>query len=370
MSIETSSQTIQAIWECLTQGASGARLKKPLARWLSDAATKDGWVCGSHVDDLLYDLDLRVKEEEMLSLAGVAKEPVFYRPGRREHQVMGSSHLRVASFAALLIFLERLGLPVDPQPLVQRLRPGLKRGPRLLTSDELHVLWYDQERHKFEITLQAAETDALPGKHATLTTVTGYKVWLFSDATGQATRLSVEGSHWRPRRPRRKLAPGTWVRIQRPYGFGSRIGAIVKDDGGGVTVACDWSPGALLTRDQIAVCRDQADRLPPMRSRLPYGQWTCPDGREVLFNRDYRAVWQRRPSQAAEPADVEEWVNFEDEEWFFDDGNSPWQSRRTAERCEEILRDFGATPAPLVDGRGFIAAYRDTLRFPMSLRVA
>jgi hypothetical protein len=137
-----------------------------------------------------------VEEEELLSLAGVAKEPVFYRPGRREHEVMGFAHLRVASFAALLIFLERLGLPVDPQSLIQQLRPGLKRGPSLLTSAELHVLWYDQERHKFETTLQAAETGALLWKCETLITVTGYKAWLFSDATGQAARLSVEGSYW------------------------------------------------------------------------------------------------------------------------------------------------------------------------------
>jgi hypothetical protein len=30
------------------------------------------------------------------------------------------------------------------------------------------------------------------------------------------------------------------------------------------------------------------------RARCPYGLWTCPDGREVLFNRDYRSVLERR----------------------------------------------------------------------------
>jgi hypothetical protein len=208
--METSSQTIQAIWECLTQAASGARLRRPLARWLSDAETKDGWVCVSHVGDLLYYLDLQVEEEELLSLAEVVKEPVFYRPGRHEHEVMGFLYLRVASFARLLIFLEILGLPVDPQPLVQQLLPGLKRGPRLLTSDELHVLWYDQERHKFGITLEAAETDTLPGKHATLITVTEYKAQLISDATGRPMSLIVEGPHW-------SMAAGSSLRTAAHY---------------------------------------------------------------------------------------------------------------------------------------------------------
>src|SRR4051812_34435506 len=36
---------------------------------------------------------------------------------------------------------------------------------------------------------------------------------------------------------------------------------------------------------------------------LPFGKWTCADGREVLYNRDYVALWQRRPGEPAEQAD-------------------------------------------------------------------
>ena len=44
MSVETSEQTIQAIWECLSRGVAMAPgLKGYLARRLQDA-TKDGWV--------------------------------------------------------------------------------------------------------------------------------------------------------------------------------------------------------------------------------------------------------------------------------------------------------------------------------------
>jgi hypothetical protein len=45
------------------------------------------------------------------------------------------------------------------------------------------------------------------------------------------------------------------------------------------------------------------------RLRLPYGKWTCPDGREVLFNRDYKPILERMPGQPAKPADPTEWVD-------------------------------------------------------------
>jgi len=39
-----------------------------------------------------------------------------------------------------------------------------------------------------------------------------------------------------------------------------------------------------------------------IRRWLPYGMWTCADGRQVLFNRGYRAIWERLPGRAAEKA--------------------------------------------------------------------
>jgi hypothetical protein len=49
-------------------------------------------------------------------------------------------------------------------------------------------------------------------------------------------------------------------------------------------------------------------RLTPSYAHLPYGIWICADGREVLFNRAYTPIWQRRPGQTAEPADPSERV--------------------------------------------------------------
>jgi hypothetical protein len=46
---------------------------------------------------------------------------------------------------------------------------------------------------------------------------------------------------------------------------------------------------------------------PPDR-RL-YGRWRCYDGREVLFNRSYQPLWERRAGQPVEMANPSEWVN-------------------------------------------------------------
>lgn len=54
---------------------------------------------------------------------------------------------------------------------------------------------------------------------------------------------------------------------------------------------------------------------------LPYGMWTCEDGRQVLFNRDYKPIFQRVPGAAATQADSAEWVRtIRKEEWFYTDG--------------------------------------------------
>lgn len=92
-----------------------------------------------------------------------------------------------------------------------------------------------------------------------------------------------------------------------------------------------------------------------LRSWLPYGKWTCADGREVLFNRFYEPIWERADG-VTKLADHEEWVkNTVDRGWFFKDGNPPWRNRTTLEECLRHLREFGATWEP-------IAHYADVRR--------
>jgi hypothetical protein len=58
--------------------------------------------------------------------------------------------------------------------------------------------------------------------------------------------------------------------------------------------------------------------------------------------------------EKAKPADPNEWVNWKEQDYFFDDGNSPWQRRRrkvaadTLARCNRVLAEWGfpALPKP------------------------
>lgn len=82
---------------------------------------------------------------------------------------------------------------------------------------------------------------------------------------------------------------------------------------------------------------------------FPYGKWTCADGREVLFNRDYCPIWQRRPGQPARPAYPFEWVNNIVEcEMYFDDGSFRGIERGmfTIKRLNAVLASWGLPKLP------------------------
>ena len=57
-----------------------------------------------------------------------------------------------------------------------------------------------------------------------------------------------------------------------------------------------------------------------VRWQLPYGCYHCADEREVLFDRDYAPLCERRPGEAPKLANPCEWINFEWQENFYDDG--------------------------------------------------
>jgi hypothetical protein len=75
---------------------------------------------------------------------------------------------------------------------------------------------------------------------------------------------------------------------------------------------------------------------------IPYGKWTCVDGREVLFNRRYVPIWQRRPGGRAEPADPTEWVPWVEQEWFADKVVRAAQKRQL--KSHQIMEEWGVTP--------------------------
>lgn len=63
---------------------------------------------------------------------------------------------------------------------------------------------------------------------------------------------------------------------------------------------------------------------------LPYGQWTCEDGREVLFTRRREPLWQRYPGQPATSADPNEWVHGIVARCHFYDDHTPEAAKRAA----------------------------------------
>jgi hypothetical protein len=80
-----------------------------------------------------------------------------------------------------------------------------------------------------------------------------------------------------------------------------------------------------------------------LRTSLPYGMWTCADGREVLFNRNYKPIWQRIDGVVT-AADPDEWVLWVSQQWLFDDCAPPWVSIATRRRCETVLVEWAGGP--------------------------
>lgn len=73
------------------------------------------------------------------------------------------------------------------------------------------------------------------------------------------------------------------------------------------------------------------------RTELPYGLWTCADGREVLFNRHYQPIWQRHQGHVM-PAMRGEWVKFVSQRWFYND--STCRKASTRQRLNSVLAAF------------------------------
>jgi hypothetical protein len=85
---------------------------------------------------------------------------------------------------------------------------------------------------------------------------------------------------------------------------------------------------------------------------VPYGCWITADGREVLFNRAYWPILERRSGEPAEPARPSEWVeDIVRSDYFFDDWTAPWRSTNRACRaslaaCNEVLAKWGLPSLP------------------------
>lgn len=123
---------------------------------------------------------------------------------------------------------------------------------------------------------------------------------------------------------------------------GGCLGIAVKEIDEMVMCYTHWGPVHCM-RWEISVCPDQteAPSFRPMRIVLPYGKWTCVDGTEVLFNRDYFPIWKKQANGVIIAADPLEWVRFSKEEYFFGDHNNPYEDRDSNRVCMTQLHEWG-----------------------------
>jgi hypothetical protein len=73
-------------------------------------------------------------------------------------------------------------------------------------------------------------------------------------------------------------------------------------------------------------------------NNLPYGRWTCADGRVVLFNRFYEPIYQRYPGGPLRDTDPAEWVPYTQQEWFYGDEDPEPAKRRKANAALTMAR--------------------------------
>jgi hypothetical protein len=105
-------------------------------------------------------------------------------------------------------------------------------------------------------------------------------------------------------------------------------------DNGKATIAHQPTPANPLSQpyepndfdDYGPFLQESLKTLEFRRHKLPYGRWLTGDGREILFNRRYKPLWERRSGGAERatvptPADRGEWVpGIVYQTWFYNDG--------------------------------------------------
>jgi hypothetical protein len=113
---------------------------------------------------------------------------VYPRPSAHSSRAMGGPGIGPYDFTALIINLATWGLPIDPTPWVQALRPALLKR-RFVTASELRVLWFPREQNRFKATLPRVDwPEDVPDR--------------FTTASGRLVQRWVNGAKAEPARKR------------------------------------------------------------------------------------------------------------------------------------------------------------------------
>lgn len=115
-------------------------------------------------------------------------------------------------------------------------------------------------------------------------------------------------------------------------------------------------PSKVITHKSIVTVADYeyvSPREPlslfvPLRLYLPYGYWLEETGAKVLFSRDYKPLWRIVSGARAERLNPWDWITWKDQQWFWEDSNTPWASEHTKLNLENLLRDNNIQTLPIL----------------------
>lgn len=147
-------RVLQALWHGLERARDTQASAKTRAQ--TNALLKDEVIATVSVEGWLDTLDASLGgmifdmgSENLLKISGVAAVSRFRRPKVRDTSVYGFTGLRPASFAAILIWLERLGFDTHPEAFYEPFIADIKQA-KYVDQDELTCLWHFKEKKRFQ----------------------------------------------------------------------------------------------------------------------------------------------------------------------------------------------------------------------------
>lgn len=147
-------RALQALWHGLQRARDTQASAKTHAK--TAALLKDEVIATVSIEGWLDSLDVNLGgmifdmgTENLLKISGITTVSRFKRPKVRDKSVYGFTGLRPASFAAILIWLERLGFDTHPEAFYEPLIEGIKLA-KYIDQDELTCLWHSKEKKRFQ----------------------------------------------------------------------------------------------------------------------------------------------------------------------------------------------------------------------------
>lgn len=159
--MQLSNRLLTQLTEVLQRPARPGAFPSPL--WAEIQA--QGWAYMHQLEDMVEIMDYRmahVRLEEFAGLADCVIRPMRDRPRFKNTSWYSMQMIEAPDVAGLCIFLEALGLSIDPQPMVDALY-DLVAGKDRLTLAEGEIYCYRAMRHKQRLALRSVEpVDAAP----------------------------------------------------------------------------------------------------------------------------------------------------------------------------------------------------------------